>query len=260
MQLEINGLLVFKGERCILDRVSFEYHSPSVLCILGRNGSGKSTLLRAIMGEERMTHGEVLIDGVSVGRMSSKVRARHIAYISQYHHPVYGFSCLDVVCMGRTAYLGRWSTPSLADVKIAQDCLDRLNIAHLANQDYTHVSGGERQLVLLAAAIAQQASFLLLDEPTSALDYGNQISFLSLVSQLSAEGIGVILTTHNPNHPLFLHSDVLLLHQRSVLAHGSSLLLHERCLEQLYGISVEIIEKNGCRVVMPRHNEGLSLP
>lgn len=205
MRLDIDNLgFSYDDGHSVIDGLSLTYESPDVLCILGANGAGKSTLLQCAIGVLKPAAGEVRIDGRPVGSYATRDLARLVAYIPQLHNPTFEYPVIDVVTMGRTSIIGRFSMPSATDKARAFEKLDFLGIAHLSDKPYTKISGGERQLVMIASALAQEPDVLVLDEPTAHLDFGNQYRFIKLVEQLRAQGMGVIMTTHFPDHALGL--------------------------------------------------------
>jgi iron complex transport system ATP-binding protein len=145
-----------------------------VLALLGPNGGGKTTLLKTLLGILTPQAGEVTIGGRSLARITIGERARLIAYVPQAHVPTFAFTVETVVLMGRTAHGNLFSRPSAHDRMVAARMLEQFGIAQLASRPYTMISGGERQLVLLARALAQEPQFVVLDEPTASLDFGNQ--------------------------------------------------------------------------------------
>jgi iron complex transport system ATP-binding protein len=211
-----------------------------VLALLGPNGGGKTTLLKTLLGILPPLAGEAMIDGRSLARYSTRERARRIAYVPQVHVPSFAFPVETVVLMGRTAHGNLFSRPSTHDRKVAAEALARFGISGLAHRPYTMISGGERQLVLLARALAQEPQFIVLDEPTASLDFGNQGKVLRELRALAASGHGVLFTTHDPNHALRAADRAFLLHDGERVAEGAvrEVLTRER-LEQLYRAPVE---------------------
>lgn len=252
-ELEVRHLAFgYEPSRRVLDDVSLTYRSPDTLCLLGANGTGKSTLLKIIIGECRPQGGVVLLDGRPTSSYSARQLARKIAYIPQSHVPAFAFSVLDVVLMGRTARLGYFASPGRSDRALAMQRLDFLQIAHLRDQPYTDISGGERQLVMIAAALNQDPEVLILDEPTSHLDFGNQYRFLHLVDRLRAEGRGVIMTTHFPDHALELGGTTAVLKDKSILAVGSaSEVVTAPVLSDIYQLDVQVETIHDRRVCIP---------
>ena len=176
-------------------------------------------------------------------------RARLVAYVPQSHAATFAFTVETVVLMGRSAHGGLFSRPSAQDRAIARGMLERFGIAHLRDRPYTMISGGERQLALLARALAQQPQFVVLDEPTASLDFGNQGRVLREIRALAASGHGVLFTTHDPNHALRAADRAYLLREGRRVAEGAvSEVLRREQLEQLYGGPVEqLIDAGGKR-------------
>ena len=213
---------------------------------------GKSTLLRCIVGELRGSLGEILIDGVPVKNYGARALATKIAYLPQTHVPFFPFSVLDVVVMGRISRMGYLANPGAEEERTAMEKLAFLNVAHLYDKPYTDISGGERQLVLLAAALVQEPEVLVLDEPTAHLDFGNQFRFLRLVRSLRDQGIGIIMTTHFPDHALDVGGTTAVLQKGRLAAWGpSDDVIDGELLSTVYGLDVEVGRLGGrkfCRV------------
>ena len=249
MRLEVQQLSFHYQEgRDILQDISFSCQGAEILCILGENGTGKSTLLKCITGEER-GRGRVLLDGRDLAAYRPGELAKQIAYIPQTHVPIFPFRVLDVVMMGRTARIGYFASPSAQDEKLARENLDFLRIGHLWDKPYTDISGGERQLVLIAAALTQEPELLILDEPTAHLDFGNQHRFLNLVLRLRERGMGVLMTTHFPDHALYLEGRTLVLREGRLWREGSAReVVTQQTMSQLYRLSVHV-ETVGERVI-----------
>lgn len=241
MKLEVKNLTFgYDPERLIIDDVSFTLEGSGIFCILGQNGTGKSTLLKCLIGEEK-AGGQILLDGKDYSYYSERETARKIAYLPQNHVPTFPFRVLDVVMMGRSAHMRYFASPGEAEEKMALENLKFLGIEHLKDKPYTNISGGERQLVLIAAALTQQPEFLIMDEPTSHLDFGNTQRFLDLVFKLHEEGIGILMTTHFPDQALYLDSETLVLHDGHLTHTGKALdVIREDTMSELYGLPVHI--------------------
>ena len=209
MNLSVQNLSFSYGERRVLSDISFTLEKGEFLSVLGPNGVGKSTLFRCILGLLHGYSGKITSDGEELSSMSKRELSRRIAYIPQINKPAFGYTVLDMVLMGTTRQLSPFAQPHRAQIEQAMDALERVGAKHLSERDFTHLSGGEQQLVLIARAIAQQAGILVMDEPTSALDYGNQLRVLKLVRELAGEGSAVLLSTHNPQHALTFASRIL---------------------------------------------------
>lgn len=254
MRLEIKDLVFSYApdSRKVIDGLSLTYESPDVLCILGHNGTGKSTLLQCLIGDYRPRSGSVEIDGRPVDSFPARELARKIGYIPQTHVPSFDFPVIDVVTMGRTSLMGRFSTPAAEDVERAEEKLRYLHIEHLRNKPYTAISGGERQLVMIASALAQEPEALVLDEPTAHLDFGNQYRFVQLVEQLRESGMGVIMTTHFPDHALALNGTTAVLDKGGLAAFGEAReVVTDDRLSELYGIEVHVERVGGRSFCIP---------
>ena len=241
MSVEVKGLSFSYGSRQVLHDVSFSAGEGEFLSILGSNGVGKSTLFRCILGLLSGYLGEVLINGLDIRRLSVKQMAKLVAYIPQQCSPTFNYSVEDVVLMGTTAGLGTLGTPKARELERVQWALEKIGIGHLRKRCFHHISGGERQLAVIARALVQNAPVLMLDEPTASLDFGNQILVLSQIKALSEEGYTVIQTTHDPEHSYMFSDRVLTLKDGGVLAQGSpKQVLNRETVSSIYGIDVEI--------------------
>lgn len=239
--LEIkNGVFGYKSrksEKIVLDGISCQLHNGELLCILGANGVGKTTLYRTILGFIPLLGGEILLDGKEIGTFSKTELARKIAYVPQYHTPPFPYTVSDVVLMGRGAHVSKFSSPGKNDEMIADEMMERMGISDLKREIYTELSGGERQLVLIARALAQQASCILMDEPASSLDFGNQIRLLKEIKKLASEGISICFTSHYPDHAFLTEASVLVLEGKKQWKKGSAQeIITAELLKNIYGL------------------------
>jgi iron complex transport system ATP-binding protein len=242
MILAGHNLTIGYSDHIVGTRLDVALNKGEVLALLGPNGGGKTTLLKTLLGLLAPIAGEVSIGGAPLQRHSARERARLIAYVPQSHVATFAFPVESVVLMGRTAHGNLFSRPTAHDRTVALSMLERFGIKHLSGRPYTMISGGERQLVLLARALAQEPHFVVLDEPTASLDFGNQGKVMREIRALAAAGLAVLFTTHDPNQAHRYADRAILLRDGRCFADGPvrDLLTRER-LEALYGARVEEI-------------------
>lgn len=231
----------YTPERMILKDISFRFKSGEIVSILGPNGAGKTTFLNCLANLVPLDKGEILIDDKNIKKIPPREVAKVIGYVPQIIVPSFDFSVLEYVVTGCAPHMGTLSRPRQEHYDIAMDAIKRMGIEKLTNRSYSQISGGERQQVSIARALAQRPAFILMDEPTAHLDYGNQIKVLKTVRSLKEEGYGVILTTHNPDHALLLQDQVAILDREGVLSTGLSTdVLNEQELTRLYGTELKL--------------------
>ena len=253
MTLAGRNLTIGYHDRVVGRGLDVALEQGEVLALLGPNGGGKTTLLKTLLGILKPQAGEVTVGTRSLGRISIAERARLIAYVPQVHTPTFAFTVESVVLMGRTAHGSLFSAPSAHDREVASRVLDRFGIAHLGARPYTMISGGERQLVLLARALAQEPQFVVLDEPTASLDFGNQGKVMREIRTLAGSGHGVLFTTHDPNHAMRAADRACLLRQGAVIGEGAAKdVLTLDNLSVLYGAKVQrLTDAGGDQAFLP---------
>ena len=243
MILAGHNLSIGYRDRVVGSHLDISLRPGEVLALLGPNGGGKTTLLKTLLGLLPPKGGEVQLGGRPLTSYTARERARHIAYVPQSHAATFAFDVETIVPMGRTAHGTLFSRPSPADRVIAIRMLERFGIAHLAGRPYTNISGGERQLTLLARALAQQPQFVVLDEPTASLDFGNQGRVMQEIRALGASGHGVLFTTHDPNHAMRAADRAFLLRQGVRIADGEvRTVLNRPQLEALYSAKLAVFQ------------------
>jgi iron complex transport system ATP-binding protein len=224
----------------ILEHINMEVTNGEVLCILGPNGVGKTTLFKTILGLLPPKGGQFLLDGEDLLSMDRVNIARKISFVPQGHAAPFSFLVRDVVAMGRTAYLGILHSPTDKDFEKVDTVMEQLGIDYLENKYYTQISGGERQMVLIARALVQDPELLIMDEPTSNLDFGNQVKVLKQVKAMAERGIGVVMTTHVPDHCFMCATNVLLIKRGSYIYGDVDNVVTEENLHDAYGVDVYI--------------------
>ncbi len=242
--LEIcNAEFSYNGKEKIFENINLSIENKDVLCILGPNGTGKSTLIKCMNGLLKLNSGNIFLNDEDIYSLNNTELAKIIGYIPQSHNSTFAFSVFDVVLMGRAPHLTVTSSPGEKDFKIADKALESLGIFHLKDKTYTEISGGERQLVLLARVLAQEPKLLLLDEPTSHLDFGNQIRTLEVINRLSKRGLSVIMTSHYPDHAFLSSNKVAIMNNGSIMAMGSpEEVITEKNMREAYGIDVKVMD------------------
>lgn len=208
--LDVKQLSFAYGTRPVLDAVSFAVRPGELCALFGPNGSGKSTLYRCILGHLRH-QGSVTLDGINLRSLAPAKVAQRIAYVPQQHASPFPFTVFDMVVMGRTPHLGGVFGPRREDLEICARMLESVGLAAESRRPYHTLSGGQRQLVLIARALAQESDLLLLDEPTASLDFGNQMLVWHMIQDLTTSGTAVLVCTHDPNHVLQFCDRVLAL-------------------------------------------------
>lgn len=238
MSLEVRDLSFSVGGKPLLIDVSVTLHPGEILSIIGPNGAGKTTLLRQLAGLEKPTSGTINDDGINLRRMGAKARAKRIAYVAQHTGVLADLSVLDLVLIGRYAHRSRFRGPTSADYDAARAALAKVGMSHLEHQTVPTLSGGERQLVHIARAIAQDAHTLLLDEPTSALDIHHQLRVHQLLRDLAAEGRSIATVLHNLNDAAAISHRLAVIDKGRLVALGPpDDVLTPQLLAQVYRIT-----------------------
>lgn len=246
----------YPGRPDVLNDVTFDVRAGELVTLLGPNGAGKSTLLNCIMNLLTPQAGTILLEGERVSELDHRTIARNVAYVPQSVSVQFAYTVRDYTAMGRVPFLKLYASPGPHDYELVDKALARLGIADLADRAYNELSGGQRQLVDVARALAQGPKLILFDEPTSALDYGNQIKVLRMVAELSREDYAIIMTTHNPDHPILLDSSVCLLDRSGALVKGSvDEIMREDLLGRVYeaDMIIRYVEDARRRVCMTAH-------
>lgn len=257
MRLSIESLSAGYRDKDVLTDFSLCLESGEALCLLGANGCGKTTLLKTILGLLPLRKGRLCLNGEDIGNWTPRKRASFFGYVPQEHTPPFAYKVRDVILMARSVHLKLFSSPGKHDLAIVERSLDQLQISALAEANYTEISGGERQLVLIARALAQEPRFLILDEPTANLDFGNQVRVLQTIRQLRSSGLGLLMTTHMPDHAFLCGSQAALIHKGRLIATGApQSVLTEAQLTYTYGVPLKVLAiDSGFPIVLPVFQE-----
>lgn len=236
----------YEARSQVLRGVSLDILPGTITAILGPNGAGKTTLLRVILGLLKPQRGAIRLEGRPQKSFSRREISRLIGLVPQSEYIPFDFSVLEFVLLGRAPYLGPLDMPREQDRDIALDALRAIGLEHLRERATPSLSGGERQLAMIARALAQQPRVLLLDEPTAHLDLSNRDRVLNVLRAQARVGVTVVFTTHDPNLAATIADYVILMRQGALLAAGTleSTLTAEN-LSATYGISVRVLRMDG---------------
>jgi iron complex transport system ATP-binding protein len=241
--------------RPVLSGVSLDVPAGAAVGVLGPNGSGKTTLLRILAGTHRPTSGRMSFDGRPVGEYSRRALARRIAVVPQETQLAFDYTVMEMVLMGRHPHLGLFEVEGPADLAVAREALTATGAAHLEERDFGTLSGGEKQRVVIAAALAQATEVLLLDEPTSSLDLGAQLEIAHLLAELNrTRGVTIVVSTHDLHLAAGICRDLVMLRAGQVVAAGPTAeVLTSAHLRRLYDVDadVHLHEATGQLTVVP---------
>ncbi len=228
----------------VLEGIDLSVSEGEIMCLLGPNGVGKTTLFRTMLGSLAPISGTIIVDGKERSSYTRRAFAQLVGYVPQTHEPPFPYSVQQIVEMGCAARLDLFGAPGKKETERALTALRDLGIEHLASKPYTQISGGERQMALIARALMQDTPLLMMDEPTAALDLGNQVAVLRTIKLLAVKGHGVLMTTHNPDHAFLCATKVaLILQDRTILTGSVDEVLNAPNLKKAYGIDVRILEQ-----------------
>lgn len=251
----------YQPQRPVLKGVDFDLRPGRIAAILGPNGAGKTTLLSLTLGWLSAWTGEITLIGTPLRALPPRERGRRMALVPQTEHTPFDYTVLEYVLMGRAPHLPPLEMPSDTDAEIALNCLDQVGIASLAQRPVPHLSGGERQLLLLARALAQLAPtshfplptshLLLLDEPTAHLDLHNKARLIQIMRRLRDSGVTLLMTNHEPDVVLAVADDVLLMESGVPPQFGAlDEVFTAEALSSIYGIPIRLVQVNGHKQVL----------
>ncbi len=243
MSLHAHALSFGYGRKTIGHSVELSVAPGEIVALLGPNGSGKTTLLKTMLGLLPPHDGAITINGQKLTTLDARARAQLIAYVPQVHTATFPFSVRDIVLMGRTAHQSLFGAPSKRDHAITDDVIDAMGLRAFADRPYHEISGGERQLALIARALAQEARTIILDEPTASLDLSHQGAVMAMLRRLAADGKGVLFTTHDPNQAYAVADRAALIREGTLLDVGAVRdVIHAENLSHLYNAPIQTID------------------
>jgi iron complex transport system ATP-binding protein len=247
--IQTNNLVCGYGKKIILSDVNLQITPGEITSLLGKNGAGKTTLFKTILGLLPPLSGEVIIEGKELNKYAPHQLAKCISYVPQAHGTPFPFTVFDVVLMGQYSNArGFLKLPNHKSREIALKSMEMLDIIYLKDKFFSALSGGEKQMVLIARAIAQQPGFIAMDEPTSNLDLGNQMKVLKMVTMLKDEGYGIVMNTHCPEQALNYSDQVILLQNQQVTRQGKpGEILTSKTISRLYGTEIELTSASTSR-------------
>jgi len=251
MSVRVNNLTFsYKNFSLHVDALSFEV--SKVTAIVGPNGAGKTTLLKCIGAVLPIEKKSLFINGKDIALMRSQERAKHISYVPQEHESAFNYLVRDFVLMGRVAYVSPFALPSREDIRAADKAIEFVGLTSYSGRYYSELSSGERRLVLIARALAQQSDILLLDEPTTFLDPKHETEILELIRKLALEKQKTILVTLHSLEMAFRYSDYMVFMKKGgVVASGKpGDVFHEPLLKSVYDMEMKIIEWNDRKIVL----------
>lgn len=239
--LKVENLCFGYNKDPILKEINFTVKKGQFTCLLGANGSGKTTILKCLNGILKPEAGAISLDQCRLEDMSQKGIARKICLVPQEHSSVFSYQSIEVVVMGITPYLGFGAQPSAEVYKRAESILEKLNALDLAYRKYNNLSGGEKQLVLIARALMQDTDYIIMDEPTSHLDFKNKHLILMELKNMAHKGYGVITALHDPNLALKFCDQVIIIKDGEVLEKGPTMnTITDQNLGRAYDINIEV--------------------
>ena len=250
MCIKTTDLAIGYGKKTVASGINIDLAPGSVMAVLGANGSGKTTLIRTLCGLIQPISGKVDVEGCDICMLERKRIGRLIAYVPQNHNCTFTFSVRDIAVMGRNPFLKGYCEPAKYDYDIVDEILSSLKIEHLAGRKFTHLSGGEKKLVLIARALVQQPKVLIMDEPTSDLDIKNTVTVLERITKLKKDNMSIIINTHSPKEAKVYADKILMIKNGGVYRSGEVEILNDtEALNGLYSLDTDMLEEELSRFV-----------
>lgn len=234
----------YNGTYYLWKNVSFTVEPGKIFSLLGSNGCGKSTLLRCLIGILKPETGKIYIEDGSRrldARNDADEYTRKIGYVPQMQDTAYSFTVRDYIIMGRAPHLGLFRKPSAKDYELCDEVMNEMGIYEIRDHSFNTLSGGQQRQAVIARAIIQQPEMIIMDEPTNHLDYGNQYRVVKMIEKLADKGIAVILTTHMPDHAIYLGSQVGVFCDNRLVVGKTGDVITEEILEKIYHVKIHMV-------------------
>jgi len=250
--LQVENIHFQYGSVPIIEGVSFEVQKGKLCALFGPNGCGKTTLFKCCLRFLACNKGTIRMNGLDLSTIPIRKLAQLVSYVPQEHKPPFPYLVKEVVLMGRTPHLGGIFKIRKTDREKVIEAMHMVGITHLADLPYNQLSGGQRQMVLMARAIAQDTLLLFLDEPTSALDFSNQIRIWKIMRRIVQSGKTILACTHDPNHVLWFSDQVIVMNNRGIVAEGLPHdVMNEPTLDRIYSGLCSVQRMNRIQMVVP---------
>lgn len=249
MKIKVNGVHYSYNSKLVLQDVSLQLRPGDILGVIGPNGSGKSTLIKCMDRILKPQLGSILIDDIEINGMKLIELAKKIAYVPQREDNKFPVTVFDAVLMGRKPYLN-WK-PSEGDLKKVSSIISLLGLEDISMREIGAISGGQRQKVMIARALAQEPEVLLLDEPTSNLDLKHQLEVLNLISEQGEKGITAIVAIHDLNLAARYCNKMVMLKEGVIFAAGGPEIICPENIEPVYQVKISVINSLGKIIVIP---------
>ena len=245
-------------DKKILKDINICLKKGQLTCLLGANGSGKTTIIKTLNRIIKKDEGQIFIDNEKLNNLKQKDIAQKISMVPQEHNSVFSYKSIDVVIMGVTPYLKFGKQPDSKVYHKAKIIMEKLNILEMAERNYNELSGGEKQLVLIARALLQDTEYMLFDEPTSHLDFKNQHLILRELNKLTKKKKGVVTALHNPNLALKYSDQVIILKKGEVLTSGETKkVMNSQNLSQAYETEIIFDELSNKVEIASKNNDNI---
>lgn len=254
--IEVKELYFSYKKNYILKNINFHIKKNSMTFLLGKNGSGKSTLLKCILGILKLNAGIIKINNLSLENINLKDRAKLLSYLPQSYDTLLNLSVLDVVLMGKISYYSFFEMPTQKDIQEVESVLSFLGISYLCQKNFSKISGGEQQLVLIARAMIQGSKVLILDEPYSNLDIKTKFFLMDTLRLLINQGYTILLSSHNPQDAFLFADNVILLKNGEILKYGETNILTADLLSALYETPISLLDTpyNNIKLCIPKRS------